>query len=278
MLDFAHKEWAFETETKPVYDATGEEISGYSYISRPDTGVILGVHKGRYKKVDHDSVVDSMLESITKANVSKDYDLKVEVIEEGRKLRGELLFNDLVVEPKVGDYAKFKYEFFNSYDGSWALQTRASALCLWCLNGATTPHDVGSSQYKHTQRLSIDAVAAQSELAVEHFFHRKETWQQYLKTKIEPAQVENLFRKTIVKMPSKQQEAPVNKKQLENLLNQYSTEASNYGHNMWALYNCMTYWATHTDQLKNPAVARYNRETQIKSAMNSKQWRELENS
>ena len=106
--------WEFDVEMQPVFDKHGEPIKGSQHVVRTDTNQSLGVHGSRYKMVRHDDVVNSILDSVSSANLSDDYNCNVEVLEDGRKLRGEILFNDLVVEPTVGDYVKFKVDFFNS--------------------------------------------------------------------------------------------------------------------------------------------------------------------
>jgi hypothetical protein len=37
----------------------------------------------------------------------------------------------------------------------------------------------------------------------------------------------------------------------------------------------MTYWASHTDDLRNPEVARRNREDSVARTMNSNHWMEI---
>lgn len=109
MLDMTN-DWAFPIETQDVYDMHGEPINGHKAIMRTDTNTVLGVHGSRYTAVPHDDVVNSILDGVKQADLSADYTVDVEVLESGRKLRGQILFNDLVVEPAVGDYTKFKID------------------------------------------------------------------------------------------------------------------------------------------------------------------------
>ena len=106
-----------------------------------------------------------------------------------------------------------------------------------------------------------------------HFMSRKDVWQDWMHTKIEQEQVENFFKKTVCKAFTRQQSVTkTNEKQLENLLGIWSDERKALGSNKWALYNCLTYWATHTKDLRKPEIAKYNRESTIASAMRSKEW------
>lgn len=276
MKHFSINDFNFPVEQQPIHDQLGNIIAGHQAVVRTDTDQVLGVHGSRYKIVSHDDVVNSILDGVKSADLSDDYEVSVDVLEDGRKLRGEILFNNLTVEPAVGDYVKFRVSFFNSYDASWSFSQQANGLRLWCLNGCTTPDTVARSRYKHTASINVEGAAAKVINGLEHFKSRKEVWQDWMQTKLEQPQIENFFKKTVCKTFTRQQSVTkTNEKQLENLLSIWSDERSSLGSNKWALYNCLTYWATHTQELRKPEIAKYNREIQIASAMKSKQWMEM---
>jgi len=276
MKHFSMSDFNFPVEQQPIHDQLGNIIAGHQAVVRTDTDQVLGVHGSRYKIVSHDDVVNSVLDGVKSADLSADYEVSVDVLEDGRKLRGEILFNNLTVEPAVGDYVKFRVSFFNSYDASWSFSQQANGLRLWCLNGCTTPDTVARSRYKHTASINVEGAAAKVVNGLEHFQSRKDIWQSWMQTKLEQPQIENFFKKTVCKTFTRQQSVTkTNEKQLENLLSLWSDERSSLGSNKWALYNCLTYWATHTQDLRKPEIAKYNRELQIASAMKSKQWEEM---
>lgn len=276
MFDVTSNAWEFPIEEQPVFDSMGNTIPGHKAIVRTDSNEVLGLHGSRYKAVTHDDCVNSLIDSVKSAGISDDWDLKVECLESGRKMRGEILFNDLTVEPQVGDYVKFKVDFFNSYDGSWSFSQTASGLRLWCLNGCTTADAVARSKYKHTSQLNVDGSAAKIAIGIDHFMNRKDEWQRFMQVKLDHEQVETFFKKTVARAPTRQLMASkTNEKQLENLLGIWRNEVSQLGQNKWALYNCLTYWATHTDEMRSPHTARYNRETAIAAAMKTKLWEEM---
>jgi hypothetical protein len=268
---------AFPVELQPIFDTNNNRIEGSSCVMRTDTNQVLGVHGSRYHMVTHDDVVNSVLDGVKKANLSTDYKVNVHVIENGRKLRGEILFNDLVVEPKVGDYIKFRISFFNSYDASWSFSQAADGLRLWCLNGCTTPDNVAHSRFKHTQSISVDGSAAKIVNGLQHFIYQKDVWAEWMCHSVSDRFVENFFKKTVAKSPSQQKlVTKTNEKQLERLLKIYSDEKQSLGGNKWALYNALTYWASHTKDTRNPEGTRYMREQAIASAMRHKLWDEIE--
>jgi hypothetical protein len=269
MLDFQANSYNFPVEEQPVFTQDGELIPDHKCIVRTDTGKTLGLHGSRYKMIPHEDVVESIVDGVKASNLTSDYEISVNVAEDGRKLRGEIIFPNLVQEPVVGDYTQFRVSFFNSYDGSWPFSQQANGLRLFCLNGCTTPDAIARSRFKHTASVNVDGSAAKIIGGAEHFMSRSKEWQSWMQTRLNNDQVEQFFRSTICKVVTKQKQmVKTNEKQLENLISGWDREKADLGRNKWALYNCLTHWATHTDDLKSPEVARYNREIAISNAMN----------
>ena len=271
MLDFQSNSYNFPVEEQPVFTQDGELIPDHKCIVRTDTGKTLGMHGSRYKMIPHEDVVESIVDGVKASNLTTDYEVSVSVAEDGRKLRGEIIFPDLVQEPAVGDYTQFRVSFFNSYDGSWPFSQQANGLRLWCLNGCTTPDAIARSRFKHTASVNVDGSAAKIIGGAEHFMGRSKEWQSWMQARLNNDQVEQFFRSTICKVVTKQKQmVKTNEKQLENLISGWDREKADLGWNKWALYNCLTHWATHTNDLRSPEVARYNREIAISDAMNHK--------
>ncbi len=102
---------------------------------------------------------------------------------------------------------------------------------------------------------------------------RKEVWQAWMATPVTTPMAERFFKATVAKAFTRQTEVTkTNERQLEKLLEIWANECRDLGRNKWALYNCLTYWATHTQDLRSPHTAQYNRESAIASAMRSKHW------
>ena len=277
MFDNRLNAWEFPVESQPVFDKLGNPINGSQAVVRGDTNEVLGVHGSRYRILSHDDVVNSTLDAVKEANLSDDYQVNVKVIDGGRKLRGEILFNNITIEPVVGDIVQYRINFFNSYDASWSFSQAADGLRLWCLNGCTTPMGTARSNFKHTQSINIEGSAQKMVNGIDAFMNNKELWLYWMQVQVSDEMAEGFFKYTLAKAPSKQQLVhKTNQKQLENLLSIWKTESQNLGKNKWALYNAMTYWATHTSDLGNPEVARRNREDSIAKAMKNSAFENLE--
>ena len=273
MLDFNSQDYSFPVEVQPVFTEEGNEIPNHKCIVRTDTGDTLGLHGSQYKMIPHDDVVNSIIDGVSAANLSTDYEVKVDVIDNGRKIRGEIVFGDIIQQPSVGDIIKYRISFFNSYDGSWAFAQKANALRLWCLNGCTTPDLIASSRFKHTASVDVLGSADKVISGADHFMNRAEEWQSWMKSQLNDDQAESFFRSTLCKVTTKQKQVEkTNERQLENLLSGWNDEIRLLGRNKWALYNCLASWATHTNDLRAPQVARYNREAAISNAMRHNLW------
>ena len=273
MLDFNSEEYNFPVELQPVFTEEGNEIQNHKCVVRTDTGDTLGLHGNQYRIIPHDDVVNSIIDGVKAANLSTDYEVKVDVIDNGRKIRGEIVFGDIIQQPSVGDIIKYRISFFNSYDGSWAFAQQANALRLWCLNGCTTPDLIARSRFKHTASVDVLGSADKVISGADHFMNRAEEWQSWMKSQLNDDQAENFFRSTLCKVTTKQKQVEkTNERQLENLISGWQDEIRLLGRNKWALYNCLTSWATHTNDLRAPHVARYNREAAIGNAMRHNLW------
>jgi hypothetical protein len=271
MFDSAPAQWEFPVESQPIFDQLGNEIEGSQAVVRTDTNNVLGVHGSRYRILSHDDVVNSTLDAVKEANLSTDYELKVHVVEGGRKLRGEILFNNIIVKPAIGDIVQYRISFFNSYDASWSFSQAADGLRLWCLNGCTTPVGTARSKFKHTQSINVVGSAKNMADGIDTFMNNRFLWQKWMDVRISDEMAELFFKRTLAKTASRQKIVDrLNNKQLENLLGIWSNEKRQLGGNKWALYNTMTYWASHTKDLRNPEVARRTREDLIAKAMTDK--------
>ena len=267
-------EWSFPVETVNLYAIKEGDQNIYDVppsmargIIRTDTNQMLGVHGSKYKAIKHDDVVNSVLDAVTNSGISKDYGQKIEVFDNGAKLRGTLNFPDLVIEPSVGDYTQFQIVFFNSYDGSWAFGQQAQGLRLFCLNGCTTPDTVAKTTSKHTANVDVKASAAKIQIGLDAFFNSKELYQSWMKEEMTSLAVENFFKGSLAYVNSKTSETKWNDKQLQNLMGLWQSNVSYLGKNKWALYNTMTEWATHTDDLRSPANTRRLRENQVAKSL-----------
>ena len=277
-----NEEWNFPIEVHPTPNAiTGEPLPNSKQIVRTDTNEVLGVHKSAYKPVLHSDVVNSIEDAVLESDVSKDFYIDTKVFENGAKLKGTVHFRDLYIENKksaeVGDIVNFKVDFLNSYDGSWSFLQKAEGNRLICKNGMVSGLAIAMAKFKHTTSINIEGSSDKIQIGLETFLKNKTKWETWTENKVSNENVEKFFKATVCKAFTRQTGiSKTNEKQLEILLGLWQSEKSQLGSNLWALYNCLTYWSTHTQEQRTPHIASFNREADVGKAIHSKAWTDLE--
>lgn len=279
-LNILKDEWDFPVETYNLWavseleNVTDVEVpqNMARAIVRTDTNKVLGVHGSKYTAIKHDDVVNSVLDAVADANLSKDIDYNIEVIEDGAKLRGSILFNDLVIEPDVGDYVKFQVLFYNSYDGSWSFQQSARGYRLWCKNGCADIDTIASTVSKHTKGISVEGSASKITAGLDAFFKKKDIWQEWMKTPVSRQMAEDFFKQTLCNIKSKTSTMRWNESRLNTLMRLWDDDSNKLGKNKWALYNAMTYWSSHTDDTLKPHITSKARDGMVSDVLSKSDW------
>ena len=276
-------DWRFPVEELPLVAMKNDtkkyfiDKDRYKAIVRTDTNEVLGVHSGKYNMVKHNDIVENIMEGVALADISKDYDRSIRVYENGSKLKGSFVFNDLVQkDPEVNDIIRFKVDYMNSYDGMWSIMINAYGERLWCLNGCTSPEAVTREKNKHTAGFNVQASADQIKLALEVFFNDRERWDAWRATKVNNDQVQKVFEKTLAKPTTPTLTNKVNWKQLTRLMDNYRQEVNVLGNSKWAAYNAATDWASHPENVPNPHRVIVRRQDAVQKMLNNKLWETID--
>jgi hypothetical protein len=276
-------DWRFPVEELPLVAMKNDtkkyfiDKDRYKAIVRTDTNEVLGVHSGKYNMVKHNDIVENIMEGVALADISKDYDHSIRVYENGSKLKGSFVFNDLVQkDPEVNDIIRFKVDYMNSYDGMWSIMINAYGERLWCLNGCTSPEAVTREKNKHTAGFNVQASADQIKMALEVFFNDRERWDAWRATKVNNDQVQKVFEKTLAKPTTPTLTNKVNWKQLTRLMDNYRQEVNVLGNSKWAAYNAATDWASHPDNVPNPHRVIVRRQDAVQKMLNNKLWETID--
>lgn len=240
-------------------------------LIRPDTHDVLGVHGSKYRITTHEQVVNMVQDAANMANLSKDQEMHVDVFENGALMRGTIQFNDLVIEPVVGDYIRFDLSFWNSYNGLWSIQITGDGRRLFCMNGCSTPDSVTRTFRKHSGTINVEQESHKMASALDLFFNQKDRWAEWTKTLVFKPDVEHFYRETLCKYPTNTSHDRFNLKQLEVLMKQFNRETEQLGCTAWAAYNAMTHWASHPDASKPYNVER-TRANAVAKALRSPLW------
>lgn len=282
-LNIIQDDYRFPVKELPLVAMENEESryfidrSKYKAIVRTDTHEVLGVHSGKYNMVEHNDIVENIMEGVALANISRDYDHNIRVYEGGAKLHGSFIFNDLIQkDPEVNDIIRFKVDYMNSYDGMWSIMINAYGERLFCLNGCTSPEAVTREKNRHTSGFNVQASADQITRALEVFFNDRERWDAWRATKTTNDQVKKVFEKTLAKPTTPTETNKVNWKQLTKLMGNYNQERNILGNNKWAAYNAATDWASHPENVPNPHRVIVRRQDAVQKMLNSKAWETID--
>ena len=261
-------EWSFPIDTCDMHTVTNFESidvppSMARCIVRTDTNQVLGVHGSKYKAVKHDDVVNSVFDAVDAAGISNDYNHTVKTYDNGAKLKGVIRFNDLTIEPSVGDIVAFQLTFFNSYDGSWAFQQSAEGLRLICLNGMVSQHAVAKTWQKHTANIDVKASASKLQAALDQFLLSKEQYWAWQNIKVPDDMAEEFFKRKVCKINNNTSTFKWNERQLDNLMDCWFKDSAALG---------KTYWSSHTEDSKSPANTQRLREGVVAKAINKWDW------
>ena len=270
--------WDFPVREMPLPHPTkqGQTIGGLKAIMNADTDKVLHVAGSGYTVLHNSDVVDALSASIKSANVSSDCEFSVKTADGGKKLVCEVIYPDVTIEPKKGDFTQFRVRAYNSYDGKWPFSEECDGLRCFCDNGMVSPMMVAAQRLRHTNSINIEGVTNRIVQNFELFQTQSDLWAGMMKTKVDKPACLQFFKTRVVNNQGKATKENYSLKQFARLSDQLDYEMGIHGPTQWALYNCLTFWSTHTGEYANPAVTTRVREKQVRDAMKSKAWSQLE--
>jgi hypothetical protein len=225
------------------------------------------------------------------------------IIEGGRKATRAIYFNDLTWDiDGRGQGVTARADLINSIDMSSAFQIFAGAYREYCENtcvfgGAKTYHQ----KRKHTRNLSPEAMIAKAILSMAMFEHNRDQMNHWRTINLDPSQWVEIMENTLCKKGgagsalSTDKKARVNGKLLDYMMYRFREEQRELGSTLWAGYNALTHWATHTDETfervsddgkvttlqtgrsgSNRDLVQMQRQADVRKVLESPEWMTLE--
>jgi len=163
------------------------------------------------------------------------------------------------IEVKKDDPMDLKISVLNSYDGSWKFMSLVGALRLACLNGQVIGDFFSSFYGKHTMNLDTDAAVDRLETSLDVYLQNAEYWKQYPKISVTDLQAQNVFLNLAGT-------SKILNSVLEDIHVKYVDEM---GGNLWALFNTLTDWSSHSKfkNIRNQAATVITREQKIRKVL-----------
>ena len=211
------------------------------------------------------------------------------LFEAGKKAHRTIYFEDLKADVKghkvSSDSVVPRLDVFNSIDMSWAFQVFSGAYRDLCRNtlvfgGKKAYHQ----KRRHTRNLDTSALTGKAVLSLDMFTNQRELMNRWASIGLTPRAFQNVLEDTLCQRPArpsdKPDEKPINKGLLDYMVNQYHDEALELGETMWAGYNALTHWSTHTlekgREKQKQHDAQRKRADMVRDVLTSDAWQVLE--
>ena len=200
---------------------------------------VLNVVGANYKLVHNKELFTHIEDTLRKkmhADALRGVLIKDSVAGWGRTCYREYVFPNIQCTLTRGAKSPIAFRLIvqNGYGGS-ALRVHAGAIEFFCTNGMVRgAHD--ATYHKHTSGLVVAGIGDTLDRALNTFADSKLMWQRWADTPVKHQAAMELFAQL------------ASSDKLSNRLgDQYLREVSARGHNLYAVYSALTYYASHAD-------------------------------
>jgi hypothetical protein len=225
-----------------------------------DTDEIISVVGMGYNLVQNSEIIPQYERAIARSNLNTDgMERKIDYSHDGARTVVSYRFPAHRIAVKEGDEMDLMITVLNSYDGSWKFMSMVGAFRLLCTNGQIIGDSFSSYYGKHTKSLDVDYAINKLEYSLEVYLRNVELWKQYPTSKITIKQANDILLVL----------AKDNIKLMEELNSTYQKYVFEMGHNLWALFNTLTDWSTHSKvtNVSNKASVVINREAKVRKVL-----------
>ena len=282
---------------------TPDRLYGYFGLYNSSLDKLLETRpvSSTYKLVPHHELFHEQAKILGQSDLPlENITVKDQLYKGGLQAHRTIFFHDLETTVSNNkDKVLSRIDIFNSCDMSWSFQVFSGAYRDLCRNtlvfgGQKAYHQ----QAKHTRNLSTTALMTKASIGLEFWNNQKETMLNWRAKDMSLEQFGQILKQTICKKKSKSAELnltnPVNETKLNYLLDRFEKETPDLGKTMWAGYNALTHWSTHTDETiekeidnklvkirsgkstaDKPSVQR-TRNDEVRTVIECDAWKELE--
>jgi hypothetical protein len=232
-------------------------MPNYSALQNAATGDVLDVAPiGRsYKLEPHDRLFAKQADLLSESDLPLgDVSVVDRLYEGGLRAHRTIHFNDL--QTTVGDSSdlvRCRMDIFNSVDKSWCFQIFSGAYRDLCRNTLVFGGEKSYHQKaKHTKNLSVEAMITKAGGSLDMWTNQREQMRAWQGSRLSDEQFANILKETICAKTGRAVKAGVlegvNERLMNALLYMFDKEKPELGSTMWAAYNALTHWATHTNE------------------------------
>ena len=273
-------------------------------VLRTDTNQVIGRPRSdKYKVINPKTLFDRHAEKLLDSDLpTKNLEVTDWSFDNGAKSLRTTKFNDLDFQVGGGDSVKARQDVFTSLDLSWRFQVFNGGYRSLCENTCVFGGEkLYHQKKKHTKGISVESILTKLDKSLEQFYNNKDEMLKWRDSKVSDEQVAKLFADTVCKKPLadlKKKADPnfiaINQKLFDYLMYRYWEEVGSLGKNLWAVYNALTHWSTHTDAewerendkgvlvllktsrgTSNPNLVATRRQDAVREVLSSDAWKKL---
>ena len=234
-----------------------ERMPGFVALYNEATGSVMPTCpvNADYKLEPHDRVFAKQTAQLHRSTLPLENVTVVDrLFENGLKAHRTIVFNDMKESVADGrDLVRCRFDIFNSVNKTWAFPVFSGAYRDLCRNTLVFG---GSKAYhqkrKHTSGLDTEAMTRKAISGLTFWDESKDAMKLWARSPMSLNDFSDLLSQSICKDNSLAaqtgKKAAVNSKRLNYLLHRFTEELPELGPTLWAAYNALTHWSTHTDQ------------------------------
>ena len=265
-------DYDFPIQTIPMYGMSnnGREIKEVhcpdkQMIVREDTMEYLGSHSISYKPVTHQEVLDPIIDLAE--SLKTPYVTQINMLDNGAMMDTRLVFKEICFDdPAMQDYVAFQISVRNSYNGVWSVMIQADGLRMFCLNKCTTPDRVANFRLKHNGHFKYNFEHLKQ--SVDLFRGNEQRYRDLYNTKVSDDDADSMFSKLTYTAKPTVDGKYRNETQFAKLQQHWREYQNTIGKNKWGLYNAVTHWISHPENVSSTNKTIVERNNKMVSYMN----------
>ena len=260
-------EYNFPIETIPMKGMCDDKMidcDNRVMIIRSDTEEYLGDHSKSYRPVTHAAVLEPVIDIAD--SMKTPYITQINMIDNGAMMEAKLIFKEICFDdPAMQDYIAFQIVLRNSYNGVWSVMIQADGLRLWCMNGCTTPDKIANYRQKHNGHFNYNFDHIKH--SVDLFRSNEPRFREWYNTPVTHDEIVTLFNKLTWTPKPTIDGRYRNETQYQKLYQHWYDYSNNIGINKWGLYNAVTHWISHPENVSSTNKTIVERNSKMLSYM-----------